>query len=199
MYRVCVTGGIGSGKSVVCRFFKSLGLPVFTADIEANSVINTDGEVACRLTEKFGKDIYLYEGLIDRQKLASLMFGDKAALQFVNSVVHPVVMKKYNVWCMEQISPYLIFETAILFESGIRSCVDTVAAVSSPLQLRIQRTMARDRITEEEVMRKIKSQMDETEKQRLSDHVIINDDKQLLIPQVLKLHQLFLENAEKLS
>ncbi len=196
MYRVGITGGIGSGKSIICNIFKSLGIPVFTADIEASILINSDEKIAKQLIAKFGKDIYIYEGMINRKKLATVMFQDTKAMEFVNTIVHPSVMKEYNNWCKKQCTPYIIFETAILFESGISKSVDTIIAVSSPLPLRLNRIMKRDKITEHEIMARVNNQMADEEKQKRSQHIIYNDEQQLVIPQVIRLHNLFLTNKQ---
>lgn len=191
MKKIGITGGIGSGKSIICRVFKNLGVPVFTADIEASIVMRTDTFVTDMLIRKFGNEIYLYKGEINRVKLASIMFKTDDAIQYINSVVHPVVKRKYSEWCLEQTSKYSIIETAILFESGVDSLVDKTISVYAPVDIRIKRVMERDNISEFDVMMRIRSQMNEEKKTGKANYIIYNDDQQMVIPQVLHLHNLF--------
>ena len=190
MIKIGITGGIGSGKSTVCKIFETLKIPVYNADISAAKIINTNKELKKALISLFGEDIYTDLGILDRKKLAKIIFSDKEALAKVNSLIHPAVRADYQEWLEEnKEAKFTIKEAAILFESGAYKQVDKVITVFAPEELRIKRVMNREPITREEVLRRIKNQMSEEEKIKRSDFVIYNDEKQLLIPQVIKLLQ----------
>lgn len=189
MLKVGITGGIGSGKSIVCMIYSKLGIPVFNADNEAKDIINTNSLVKDKLISIFGKEIYDSKGIIDRQKLSSIIFNDKEKIKIVNSIVHPVVIDNYNKWLdINKKYKYTIKEAAILFESGANSAMDYIITVYSPSDLKIKRVMQRDKCDESIVITKINNQLDDEIKIMKSDFVIYNDDKQLVIPQVLKIH-----------
>ena len=124
-----VTGGIGSGKTSVCRVFNVLGIPVFSADPEAKKIMDNDTEIIQRINSIAGKNLYI-KGSLDRMELATLIFNDNTLLEKVNSLVHPVVFDHFRKWEMEQNAPYVIMEAAILFESGASKLVDRIATVS---------------------------------------------------------------------
>ncbi|MBI5220059.1 MAG: dephospho-CoA kinase [Bacteroidia bacterium] len=192
MIKAGITGGIGSGKSVVCNIFSKIGVPVFSADAEAKAVINTDTGVVQELINNLGSDIYYFSGEINRKKLASMIFNNPDILSLVNSIVHPVVMNKYRLWVAEQNSKYGILEAAILFESGAYYELDKIITVYAPEELRIKRIMNRDYVGKEEVLARMNSQMPEEEKLQKAEYIIYNDEQQLVIPQILKLHDMFL-------
>ncbi len=188
MLKIGITGGIGSGKSTVCKIFETLKIPVYNADISAAKIINTNTELKKALISLFGEDIYTDLGILNRKKLAKIIFSDKEVLAKVNSLIHPAVRADYQEWLEENIeAKFTIKEAAILFESGAYKQVDKVITVFAPEELRIKRVMNREPITREEVLRRIKNQMTEKEKIKRSDFVIYNDEKQLLIPQVLRI------------
>lgn len=195
MLRIGLTGGIGSGKSTVAAIFNVLGIPVYYADAAARGLMNEDKEMRKALTEHFGA-IYR-EGKLDRERLAAMVFTDKQKLNVLNSIVHPATIRHAEKWIREQTSPYIIKEAALLFESGSNKHLDLIVGVSAPYELRVKRAMARDLITETQVMDRISKQMDEEKKISLCDFVIINDEKQMLFPQVLALHQNFLKMAAR--
>ena len=188
MNRIGLTGGIGSGKTLICNIFESFGVPVFYADAESRNLVNDDPSVREDIIRVFGEDVYV-SGYLDRKKMASLVFHDKNALQRLNEIVHPAVREKFDRW-MEKNSdhPYIVAEVAILLESGETSRFDMVVTVSAPEDLRIHRVMKRDGINREDVLARIKNQLSEEERIRLADVVIVNDGTELVIPQVLRLH-----------
>ncbi|MEO6456339.1 MAG: dephospho-CoA kinase [Ginsengibacter sp.] len=192
MLRIGLTGGLGSGKTTAARIFEVLGIPVYYADISAKRLMNENDVLKKRLQNQFGNEIYP-EGKLDKKLLADKVFNDEKKLQILNSIVHPATIHDAEKWISVQTSPYIIKEAALLFESGSNKHLDFIIGVSAPLELRIERAMARDKITREQVLARINKQMDEEEKIGLCDFVLINDEQHLLIPQVLKLHQKFLE------
>ncbi len=183
-----VTGGIGSGKTSVCRVFNVLGISVFSADPVAREIMNSDTRVIRRINTLAGRDLYK-DGDLDRMKLASLIFKDPDLLSKVNTLVHPLVFENFLKWEREQSSPYTILEAAILYESGASRLVDKVAAVVAPLEERIERVVLRNRFTRDEVLDRIRNQMDDEERVRLSDYVISNSENDMIIPTVLKIHE----------
>ena len=183
MIKIGITGGIGSGKSVVAELFRLSGVPVFIADIEAKRLINTSPQIKEGLIRLFGNDIYTNEGL-DKKKLASLIFNDQTLLQTVNSIIHPEVGRYFLQWAQEQTTDICAIESAILFESGFDSLVDKTLTVFAPESIRIERASQRDNTTKETIRQRMNNQLPEEIKKEHSDYLIYNDDKTALIPQV---------------
>ena len=190
MLKIGITGGIGSGKTTVAKAFEQLGIPVYHSDYWAKEIMNTEPLVKQRLIELFGKDIYDTEGIADRKKIAEIVFNDGNKLNDLNSVIHPAVWLHGENWLKQHADkPYILKEAAILFESGGNKSVDKVIMVTAPKELRIQRVINRDNATSEEVKARMSNQWDDEKKIALSDFVIVNDDKTLVIPQVLEVHK----------
>lgn len=183
-----ITGGIGSGKTSVCRVFKVLGIPVFSADFEAKNIMDNDDSVKLRINSIAGKELYV-SGILDRAELASLIFNNKLLLDKVNSLIHPIVFENFRKWESKQDAPYVIMEAAILFESGAWEIVDKVATVVAPVDQRIERIVQRNNLTREQIIMRIKSQMDDEEKVKRSDYVIQNSEEDMIIPAILKIHE----------
>jgi dephospho-CoA kinase len=183
-----ITGGIGSGKTSVCKVFNALGIPVFYADSEARKIMNDDERIKVEINRLVGKEIYI-DGKLDRQELASLIFGNPGLLKGVNSLVHPAVFDYFEEWADNQYAPYVIMEAAILFESGGSKLVDRVATVFAPVEERIARVTRRNLLTREQVMERIKNQMDDESRIKLSDYTINNSENEMIIPSILKIHE----------
>ncbi len=181
-----LTGGIGSGKSVVAKVFATLGIPVFNADDEAKRIMQTSPEIKTKLIEQFGTEIYNEHGL-DKEKLASIVFNDPFQLQLLNAIVHPVTIQAAKDWAAKQTTPYVIKEAALIFESGTADGLFKVIGVTAPLSLRTHRVMQRDGITKEQVDARMRNQISDTIKMRLCDYVIENNNQQMVIPQVLEI------------
>ena len=181
-----LTGGIGSGKSVVAKIFTTLGIPVFNADEAAKQIMQTSPEIKAKLIEQFGSSIYDASGL-QKEKLAAIVFKDPFQLQLLNAIVHPVTIQAAKDWAAKQTSPYVIKEAALIFESAAADGLFKVIGVTSPLSLRIQRVMQRDGVSKEQVEARMQHQISDTIKMRLCDYVIENNNQQMLIPQVLEL------------
>jgi dephospho-CoA kinase len=192
MLRIGITGGIGSGKSTVARIFNVLGVPVYHSDDAAKRLMNEDEELKNNILQSFGKESYV-NGKINRKYLAAQAFSDRNKIELLNSLVHPATIKDATVWMERQTAPYLIKEAALIFESGSDKYLDAVIGVKSPLILRIERTMKRNHVTAAEVEARIKLQMDEEEKINKCDFIIVNDEQEMLIPQVLLMHEKFLK------
>lgn len=193
MFQVGVTGGIGSGKTLVCNVFEKLGIPVYRADLEARRLMEADQLLVGRIVELFGEEAYLGESL-NRRYLADCVFGNREMLMELNTLVHPAVRKDYLGWLGGQIEvPYVVEEAAILYESGASRWMDLVVMVYAPERLRISRVMARDGVGEETVRKRMAHQMDEEEKRVRADLVIVNDENQRLLPQILEVHRQILK------
>ncbi len=191
MLKVGITGGIGSGKSTVCQVFETLGIPVFYADQAAKHLTNTEPSIIAAMKALFGDDVYV-DGELNREKVAAAAFTNRSVLEQMNEIIHPATIAYGQKWLERQTTPYAIKEAAIFFESGSNKDMDVMIGVSAPLEVRINRTMVRDNISREKVLERIARQMDDDEKMKLCDHIIINDGITAIIPQVLKLHQLLL-------
>ncbi|MDP1745480.1 MAG: dephospho-CoA kinase [Bacteroidota bacterium] len=189
MIKIGITGGIGSGKTTVCKVFELLGVPVYYADIEAKQILDSNLEVRSNILNTFGNSVLNDEKKIDKKKLASLVFNNKENLEKLNSIVHPAVREHFENWLQQHSTQkYILKEAAILFESGSYKLVDKVIAVVAPLALKISRTMQRDKVTQAEVELRISNQLNDDEKIKRSQFVIHNDEQQLLIPQILNIH-----------
>jgi dephospho-CoA kinase len=194
MLKIGITGGIGSGKTIVCQVFETLGIPVFYADAAAKMLMEQDDHLILQIKSAFGDAIYKDKQL-DREKLASIVFNDSGKLNTLNSFVHPAILKYGSEWMEQQTSPYALKEAAVLFESNNHKTLDAVIGVYAPKALRIQRAMQRDGTSLEKIEARIARQMNEEEKMKLCDHVIINDGMEAIIPQVLHIHSLLLEKS----
>jgi dephospho-CoA kinase len=187
--KIGITGGIGSGKSTVSKVFALLNVPIYNADNRAKYLLNNDADVVLKVKQVFGNDIYLNQEL-DRKKMAAQVFEQPFLLQQLNEIVHPAVFKDFDNWCAaHQQYPYILKEAALIFETIIHQQLDKIIMVSSPENLRIERVMKRDAITKEQVLARIKNQMSEEEKLSKADFVIHNNEMQLVIPQVVQLHE----------
>jgi dephospho-CoA kinase len=183
MIKIGITGGIGSGKSVVSSLFRMDKIPVYTADTESKRLSDTSPVIRKKLIDLFGDDIYRNDRL-DRERLASFVFSNKHVLKKVNEIIHPVVRKDFQAWAKQQTGNICAIESAILFESGFNKTVDITLLVYAPVELRLTRAMARDGATEVDIMKRMNRQMPEELKRKQSDYIIVNDDIQALIPQV---------------
>jgi dephospho-CoA kinase len=198
MLRIGITGGIGSGKSTVCRILKNLGVPVFTSDEESKKILNNDPTVKKKIRNKFGKDMYTSAGEIDRPRMATLVFNDSKAMETLTGILHPKVEERFEEWCQQfEHRPYVVKEAAILFESGSYHTLDKVVSVFAPKEQRIKRVMLRDSISEEEVKRRMRFQYSDEERNQLADFIILNEDGADLLPQVMEMHEIFLNEQKK--
>ncbi|MDR0749938.1 MAG: dephospho-CoA kinase [Tannerellaceae bacterium] len=188
MIKLGLTGGIGSGKSVVASLFEITGIPVYIADTESKRLADTSPVIRKGLTGLFGEDIYR-GGALDKKRLASLIFNDKEALRRVNAIIHPEVNRDFLQWASRQQVPVCAIETAILFESGFDKQVDLSVMVYAPFELRIGRVAIRDKASRDEITRRIQNQLPDEIKKERADFIIYNDDEHPLIPQVERLIQ----------
>lgn len=184
MMKMGITGGIGSGKSVVSEIFRLHGIPLYNADQEAKKLNDSSPRIREQLTLRYGEELY-GGGKLNKKKLASIIFHDNHELAIVNSIIHPEVARDFMEWCSQRTHfPAVVIEAALLFEAGFHRLVDKVIVVSAPEELRIERVMQRDRATRDEVVARMNSQLPEEEKTKLADYVIRNDNQHSLIQQV---------------
>jgi dephospho-CoA kinase len=199
MLKVGLTGGIGSGKSTVAAIFETLGVPVSYADREAKRLMNEDPRLREAIGRAFGAEAYA-DGRLNRKYLAGQVFNNPEKLELLNSLVHPVTIRDGAIWMQQQAHrgcPYAIREAALIFESHTGNHLDFIIGVYAPESLRIQRTMQRDHTSREAVLERMRNQMDEEEKMRRCHAVVINDERQAVLPQVLALHQKLLHQAQR--
>lgn len=183
--KVGITGGIGSGKTLVCRAFSILGIPVFNADRAARDLYSSHPEVRMEMVNLFGEKVFLPSGPINRGYLASVIFSDPGALAAVNALIHPRVREAFGAWHRQQEAPYVLFESALLFETGSWRAMDAIMLVTAPRELRIQRVMERDQVTREAVIARMNNQWDDDRKREENMIIIVNDDKKPLLEQIL--------------
>lgn len=193
MLKIGLTGGIGSGKTLVGSVFNELGVPVYEADIAARRLMESEESVIRGVIDLLGGQAYS-EGRLNRSFIAEKVFSNDKLLKELNGIVHPAVRKDFDRWTRQfATSPYVIEEAAILFESGGAAMMDFTVFVKADVATRITRVMERDQVTEMEVKQRIARQMDDREKERLADFVIINDNDSMILPQIVDLHNKFLK------
>jgi len=193
---VGITGGIGSGKSTVCRIFKLLGIPVFEADGVAKQLLNSNAEIKTKLIHLFGEGIYTAEGLIDRKKLADNIFNDDFQLAKINKLVHPFVRTEFQEWLKMQDTPYIIHEAAILFESGFYKMMDFTILVSAPETQRIERVIKRNGLSTTQIKERMAKQWVDSKKRKLAGIEIKNDNKSLIIPKIIQIDKNIREHGK---
>ena len=189
MYKIGLTGGIGSGKTYIAEIFSRLDIPVFNSDIEGKKCMQKNDSVRKQIINLFGKGIYNNDKL-DTAKIGTIVFNNHEILKSLNAIIHPVVIEKFNMWASDQNSDIVIKESAILFESGTNKELDKIICVSAPEGTRIQRIIERDGLTKKEILSRINNQISQEEKEKLSDFIIQNDGKELILPQILNILEL---------
>lgn len=193
MLKIGITGNIGSGKTTVSKVFEVLGIPVFYADDAAKRVMVEDAILMDGIKATFGRESYFDDGALNRRYIASIVFNDEEQLAKLNSLVHPAVFRAFDEWAAQvKNAPYIMKEAALLFESDSYKMCDRSIMVTAPLELRIERVVQRDGFTREEILSRDARQFSEEKKIELADFVIRNDDTELVIPQILALHERFL-------
>jgi len=197
--RVGITGGIGSGKTTVCRIFETLGVPVYDADYWAKWLIANDTELRAAIVALFGSEAYLPDGAYNRAFVAGIVFNNPDKLAALNAAVHPAVEHHSRTWHDQKVQAghsYTLKEAALLVESGGHLLLDVLIVVTAPEEIRIRRVMERDGIPESAVRARMRNQMPEAEKTALADYLIVNDGQRLLIPQVWTMHRKLLASRD---
>jgi dephospho-CoA kinase len=194
MLKIGITGGMGSGKTTVCKVFETYGVAVYYADDRAKLVMNENAELRTQLKAFFGDDIYAENNQLNRAKLAQMVFGDVDLLRKLESVVHPAVALDFEEWVNQKHfsgKAYIVKEAALLFESGSYKTLDQVVLVKAPLEERIERIIKRDNCSRETALQRIEKQWPDEKKEPLSQHILYNTQNRLLLPQIIQLHKLF--------
>ena len=184
MKKIGLTGGIGVGKTFVSDFFQKMGYAVFSADTEAKKCMQESKDLKSTVIQNFGDEMYK-NGVLQKEKLANIVFNDSEKLNELNQLVHPFVQLEFENWCKNQTSKFVIKEAAILFESRANKGLDAVICVSSPVEVRIKRVIERDKCSREKVMKRIAMQMPQETKEKLADFVIINAENEKILHQIL--------------
>lgn len=198
MLKIGITGNIGCGKTTVSKVFELLGVPVFYADFQAKKVMTEDAILIAAIRENFGAEAYFDDGSLNRKHLSNIVFNNEAELQKLNALVHPAVFRAFDSWAENyQHKKYVLKEAALLFESGSNFQSDYTIVVSAALEERVKRVMQRDNLSREEVLRREEKQMPQAEKEAKADFIIQNNGDELVIPQVLKIHEKLLQSAQK--
>ena len=189
MKKVGITGNIGSGKSYVCKIFTNLGIPVFYSDDETKKLYLIPS-VKKLIINRFGKEVYFEDGTLNRKLLSYHLFKNEEAMSFIESVLYPALNQHFDEWCERQQSPYVLYESAILFEKNYEKFFDKIIFVSAPEDIRLQRVMQRDDCSEENVRSRMRLQMKEETKISRADYVIYNDGNKAVEPQVEAINKL---------
>ncbi|GAL65748.1 dephospho-CoA kinase [Jejuia pallidilutea] len=192
---VGLTGGIGSGKTTVAKTFKTLGIPVYIADVEAKKLMNRSKIIKRKLIALLGEDTYV-DGKLNRPYVANIIFNDATVLKKMNAIVHPKVASHFKRWANKQNAPYVIKEVAILFENGGHKACDYVITVTAPKALRIERLLKRDNTSKEKIEAIMKNQWSDSKKVKLSDFVIVNKTLEKTMAQVVKVHKQILKRIQ---
>lgn len=194
MLKIGITGGIGSGKTTVCKVFEILGIPVFYADTVAKQLMVNDPILIAGVRSTFGAESYLETGVLNNQHIAGIVFNNQAELDKLNALVHPAVFRAFDQWAktIPAHVPYTLKEAALLFESGSYQMCDKNILVTAPLSLKIARVMQRDGVSEAQVKARMDKQLSDEQKASMADYFIQNTEDTSIILQVLQLHQQFL-------
>lgn len=191
MLKIGLTGGIGSGKTLISSLFSILGIPVFYSDAEAKALYYDD-HVKLKVIKLLGESSYI-DNKLNKQHISSIIFTDKSQLQALNAIIHPAVRDRFEEWASQQHSQYVIQESALIFEINIAHHFDKTILVTAPKDIRIARVIARDGVSRDQVIDRIKNQLDDESKIKLADITIINDGLEYLIPQILTIHRQLIE------
>lgn len=198
MIKVGLTGGIGSGKTMVAGVFEQLGIPIYHADDRAKQLYLSDERLKREVVELLGPQAYV-EDRLNRPWIAERVFNDQELLERLNGLVHPAVGRDFYNWIEEQRAPYIIKEAAIMFESGAHLALDEVILVSAPIEVRLERVMKRDGLSQAEIRQRMARQWSEEQRRELSQHEINNDGHHLVLPQILELHEDLIRRANSQS
>jgi len=195
MLKVGITGGIGSGKTMVASIFEQLGIPVYYADVEAKRIMNSDAKIIDTIKDLFGHESYR-EGSLNKKWIADAIFSNPSKRLALNEIVHPATIAASEKWMSLQTTQYVLKEAALVFESGAEKHLDYVIGVSCSETERIARIIKRDNIDEVTAIARIKGQMNDEEKMRRCDFIIDNNEREFLTTQVIEIHEALLKRAE---
>ncbi len=188
MIKVGITGGIGSGKSTITNFFRLIGIPIYQSDIRAKQLTQTDTTIINGLKKIIAPDIYDASGMLDRKRMASIIFSNEELRQKVNALIHPAVRQDFRQWAAQCTqAPYVVCEAAIMIESGSYADMDKIILVNAPTQQRIERTMLRDKLSQQQVINRIESQMPTEQLMPYATYIVSTDDQHFILPQLISI------------
>jgi dephospho-CoA kinase len=192
--RIGITGGMGAGKSTICKIFGQLGISIYDADARAKWIMNNDKELKKAIISNFGWDAYTRNDDLNREYLAKVVFNNQNQLEILNSIVHPAVESDYEQWAIQhKDEPYSLKEAALLFESNSFKTLHKVIVVNSPIETRIERIIKRDHVKREDILKRIQNQTTDRQRMSMADWIIYNDGVHSLIEQTMKVHNQILE------
>jgi dephospho-CoA kinase len=195
--KIGITGGIGSGKTTVCKIFETLGIPIYYADDRAKALMIENQELIQKIKNIFGENAYLNAGVLNRQYISDEAFKNPDKLKALNAAVHPAVLEDGEKWHLNQKDvPYTLKEAALLFESGSYMQLDKIITVFAPKELRVERVLLRGGLKREDIEARIAKQMPDEEKVKRADFVIDNDGKKSLVRQAVEIHKALLKYAQ---
>ncbi len=195
MFKIGLTGNIGSGKSTVARIFEQLGIPVYDSDSRAKAIMIENMELTAAIKKLLGNDAYYKDGSLNRSYISNLVFGNAKLLEELNCLVHPAIFLDFEIWVLQENAPYVIKEAALLFESGSYLDLDKIIVVVADEQLRLKRSVERDGMPANDVKARMNNQLPQEDKVKRADFLIFNDERDLLVPQVMKIHKLLMGMA----
>jgi len=198
--KVGITGGIGSGKTTACNLFAQHGVPIYNADVRAKELMNENASLKKNIRQAFGWDSYDKNDVLNREYLAKIVFNNPQQLKILNAIVHPAVFEDYEKWVLEQTAanaPYSIKEAALMVESGSYEALDKLIVVTAPIDVRLERTMKRDHMKREEVLKRMENQISDKERLTRADYVLKNSDDFTMDEQIQKLHNELLNLSSK--
>ena len=188
MKKIGLTGIMGSGKTYVADVFHTLGVPIFNADLQSKKILDSSLKIQKLIKKEFGADVFV-NNILDKKRLADVVFSDNDKLDFLNKILHPLVKKSFEDWVLEQDSEYVIKESAILFESNSHKDLYKIICVTASLEICFQRIFKRDNVTRKDIQNRLAHQMSSIEKEKRSDYVIFNNENNMILEQVLKIHK----------
>ena len=196
MLKIGITGGIGSGKTTVCKVFETLGIPVFYADTVAKTIMVEDPQLIDGVKKAFGSQSYFEDGKLNNKHIAGIVFSDPLELEKLNQLVHPAVFRAFDKWLEVQNPnvPYILKEAALLFESESYKMCDQSLLVIAPHQVKLNRVIQRDGVTADQVTARMDKQFSDEQKIEMADHILYNNESLSVISQVMKLHEQFLKH-----
>ncbi len=188
MKTIGLTGLIGSGKSLICSVFEHLGIPVFLSDNYAKELYK-DTSFLEEIVSVFGQEVF-NKGVLDKKILANIVFNDKEKLEKLNSMIHPKVLEMFLLWSKNRQAPYVILESAILFEIGWEKYFDKTICISTPKDIAIERALKRDKVSKQDIEKRMSNQFSNEDKCKRADFIIFHDNKTMLLPQILEIHNI---------
>lgn len=198
MLKIGVTGGIGSGKSYICNVFKHIGIPVYNSDVHSNILVENDKRIIKKMKELFGNEIYNSFGHLNKSKISDIIFNNETDRKKVNSIIHPVVLENFIEWTeYYENTPFIIFESALLFESNFSKSMDKIICITAPIEERIERIIKRDKISVENIKKIINAQITDEIRISKSNYIINSSNSEMKLPKIIEIYSDIIIFAKK--